>query len=66
MTISSLEQRHGARFSGIYRVRRPLSRIAQNGSRYVSMYLEDATGSIKAYAWSEHMDRGFRILIVLI
>lgn len=60
MTISRLEQRHGARFSGVYRVRQPLSRIAQNGSRYLSMFLEDATGSIRAYAWSENMDKGFQ------
>lgn len=56
MSISSLECKHGAKFSGVFRIRQPLSRIAQNGSRYRSMFLEDATGSIKAYAWSENMD----------
>lgn len=60
MTISSLECRHGAEFTGVYRVRRPLSRIAQNGSRYLSMFLEDATGSIKAYAWSENLNVSFQ------
>ena len=60
MTISSLECRHGAEFSGVFRIRRPLSRIAQNGSRYLSMFLEDATGSIKAYAWSENLNVAFQ------
>ena len=59
MTISDLEYRHGARFTGVFRVRRPLSRIAQNGARYLSMFLEDATGSIKAYIWTENQEMVF-------
>lgn len=60
MSISSLERRHGARFSGVFRIRQPLSRIAQNGSRYLCMFLEDATGTIKAYVWSKNLDQAFK------
>lgn len=53
MTINSFEYRHGARFSGIFRITHFQQRTARNGSKYSAMTLEDATGSIRAYAWSE-------------
>lgn len=60
MTINSLEYTHGNRFSGVYRVRHPRHKVAQNGSKYISMSLEDATGTIRAYAWTQNIETTFR------
>lgn len=53
MTINNLEYRHGAIFNGTFRLRHPFSKIAKNGSPFLSVTLEDATGEIKAYSWSK-------------
>lgn len=53
MTINSLEYRHGAMFSGTFRVRHPFSKFAKNGSPFLSATLEDSTGAIRAYSWSK-------------
>jgi len=55
MTINSLEYRHGAALSGTFRVRHPLRKVAKNGSPFLSVTLEDATGEIRAYSWSEQL-----------
>lgn len=62
MTINSFEYRHGATFNGTYRVRHPLPKVAQNGSTYFSMTLEDATGEIRAFSWSKKVFISFKDL----
>jgi len=60
MMINSLEYRHGAAFNGTYRVRHPLLKVARNGSQFLSITLEDATGDIRAYSWSDKISTSFK------
>jgi 3'-5' exoribonuclease len=62
MTINSLDFKHGAKFSGTYRVRHPICKVSRNGSQYLSITLEDATGQIRAYSWSEKLLFSFKDL----
>lgn len=60
MTINNLEYRHGATFNGIFRVRHPLSKVAKNGSPFLSFNLEDASGEIRAYSWAKEVTTSFK------
>jgi len=51
--IKDVEFCHGSVFSGAYRVRKPNKRVASNGVPYMVCDLEDASGQLTAYAWSE-------------
>ena len=56
MALSDLELAHGTRFSIACRVRRPLRRLASNGSNYLCFTIEDCSRSMKAYAWQNQCD----------
>jgi len=56
MTLSDLELTHGTRFNICCRVRRPLRRLASNGSNYLCFTIEDCSWSLKAYAWQNQCD----------
>lgn len=60
MTIASLELKHGIPFDCVCRVCQPRWRTAQNGSQYMTLSLEDATGAIKAYVWTENLKIDFK------
>jgi hypothetical protein len=62
MTIDRIPQEHGAMFTGTFRIRRPVCRLARNGSPYLSMTLEDSSGAINAYSWSERHLKVFKDL----
>ena len=60
MTINSLDYRHGAVFNGTFRVRHPFSKVAKNGSPFLSFNLEDASGKIRAYSWAKDVQTSFK------
>jgi 3'-5' exoribonuclease len=51
--ISQLEYQQGTVFTGTYRLRTPVSAISRSNTPYMACTLEDATGSLKVYAWGE-------------
>ena len=50
--IKDLDFRHGAVFSGKYRIRNPRQKVASTGVAYLACDIEDAFGRLKAYAWA--------------
>ncbi len=53
MMIADLPKSTGALFTGTFRVMNPRRCIATNGTHFVALSLEDMTGALKAYAWSD-------------
>lgn len=53
MLISEISYTHGTVFDGTYRIRRPRISIANNGNRYLTAYIEDRSGELKALLWSQ-------------
>lgn len=51
--IMTMERRQGAQVTGTFRVQRPVRRVARNHATYQVCMLQDRTGQIPAYAWSD-------------
>lgn len=51
--ISQLTYQQGNIFTGTYRVRKPVRAISRSDTPYMTCSLEDATGSLKIYAWGK-------------
>lgn len=51
--IMNVERRQGAQVEGTFRVHRPVRRVARNHATYQVCMLQDRTGKIPAYAWSD-------------
>jgi 3'-5' exoribonuclease len=53
MTIAKLDYRHKGPVSGEFRVRNPQKSETVNGSLYLTFTIEDCSGALNAYVWSE-------------
>ena len=51
--IANLDYQTGEAFSGIFRMHHPEIKTARNNARYLSCVLQDRSGDLPAYAWSE-------------
>ena len=62
MSLNDIDLSNGTAFSCECRVRYPLQRTAKNGSRYLSLMIEDSSMSLKANVWSEHFDNTTNVI----
>ena len=49
--VADIEYRQGALVEGIFRIHRPVQRLARNNSQYLACVLKDRSDDINAYAW---------------
>ena len=56
--IANLDYQTGEAFSGIFRMHCPEVKTARNNARYLSCVLQDRSGDLPAYAWSECFTEG--------
>ena len=51
--IAEMDYRSGESFDGIFRVHGPVVKTARNNARYLSCILQDRSGELPAYGWSD-------------